>query len=68
MTEEMVGGQHRNDESDTDLSVRGEHTKAKERCSSAVTQRVCPEEANTRKKALATADLVRDSSFTGTYQ
>ena len=28
MTEEMVGGQHRNDESDTDLSVRGEHTNA----------------------------------------
>jgi len=28
MTEEMVGGQHRNDESDTDLSVRGEHNNA----------------------------------------
>ena len=32
MTEEMVGGQHRNDESDTDLSVTGEHANAKDRC------------------------------------
>ena len=28
---EMLGGQHRNDESDTDLSVRGEHTNANDR-------------------------------------
>jgi len=27
MTEEMLGGQHRNDESDTDQSVTGEHKK-----------------------------------------
>jgi len=27
MTEEMLDGQHRNDESDTDLSVTGEHKK-----------------------------------------
>src|SRR3974390_2171693 len=27
MTEEMLGGEQQNDESDTDLSVRGEHTK-----------------------------------------
>lgn len=52
MTEEMVGGQHQNDESDTDLSVRGEHTNANDRCSSAVTQRVCPEQANTPGKKL----------------
>ena len=29
MTEEMLGGQHHNDESDTEPSVRGEHTKAR---------------------------------------
>jgi hypothetical protein len=28
VTEEMVGGQHRTDESDTDRSVTGEHTDA----------------------------------------
>jgi len=50
MTEEMLGGQHRNDESDTDLSVRGEHTNANDRCSSAATQRVYPEEANNPEK------------------
>jgi hypothetical protein len=27
-------------------------------------EQVCPEEANTPEKALATADLVRDTSFT----
>jgi hypothetical protein len=41
MTEEMLGGQHQNDESDTEPSVRGEHTNAKGRCSSADTQWVC---------------------------
>jgi hypothetical protein len=51
MTEEMLGGQHQNDESDTDLSVRGEHTNANDRCSSADTQRVCPEGANTPEKS-----------------
>jgi hypothetical protein len=52
MTEEMLGGQHQNDESDTDLSARGEHTNAGDRCYSADTQRVCPEEANTPEKEL----------------
>ena len=52
MTEEMLGGQHRNDECDTDLGVRGEQTNANNRCSSAVTQRVCLEEANTPEKKL----------------
>src|SRR5215472_9819223 len=32
MTEEMVGGQHRSDESDTDPSVKGEHANARDRC------------------------------------
>jgi hypothetical protein len=30
VTEEMLGGQHRSDESDTDLGVRGEHMNANE--------------------------------------
>ena len=29
MTEEMVGGQHHNDESDTDPGASGEHTNAR---------------------------------------
>ena len=33
MTEEMLGGQHHNDESDTEPSVKGEHANAKDRCS-----------------------------------
>ena len=52
MTEEMLGGQHQNDESDIDLSVRGEHTNADDRRDSADTQRVCPEETNTPEKKL----------------
>ncbi|MGB8325664.1 MAG: hypothetical protein WCE52_22080 [Candidatus Acidiferrum sp.] len=52
MTEEMLGGQHRNDECDKDLGVRGEQTNANNRCSSAITQRVCLEEANTSGKKL----------------
>jgi hypothetical protein len=51
MTEEMLGGQHRKDECDTDLGVRGEQTHANDRRFSAITQRVCPEEANTPEKS-----------------
>jgi len=65
MTEEMLGGQHRNDESDTDLSVRGEHTNANDRCFLQKLADGCPFRRPTPKeKALATADLVRDSRLT----
>jgi hypothetical protein len=56
MTEEMVGGQHRRDECDTEPSVRGEQTNATIKAY-AVTQRVCPKEANTNEKALANGRL-----------
>jgi hypothetical protein len=60
MTEEMLGGQHRNDECDTDLGVRGEQTNAtlKQLRNGCVSRRPTPQ-----KKALATADLVRETEL-----
>jgi hypothetical protein len=65
MTEEMVGGQHRTDESDADPSVRGEHTNAtinrgslEKPADGCLLKRPTPKE-----KALATADLVRETAL-----
>jgi len=66
MTEEMVGGQHRNDESDTDLGVTGEHANVKDRCSENLAHGCASRRPTPRKKVLATADLVRDSPLIGT--
>ena len=61
----MVGGQHRNDEATQIPSGKGENANARIEDSSEASGRVCPEEANTQEKALATADLVRDTRLTG---
>ena len=66
MTEEMVGGQHRSDESGHGTEAAGVNTmRAKDRRRYVIQSvaRVCPEEANTQEKILATADLIRDSAF-----
>jgi hypothetical protein len=65
VTEEMVGGQHRNDEATQIPSGKGENANARTEDSSEASGRVCPEKANTQEKALATADLVRDSRLPG---
>ncbi len=54
MIEEMVGGQHHNDERDTESSARAEHTNAndRKRCSLQNSAPVCLEEANTPEKNL----------------
>jgi len=42
---------------------KGEHANDKDRCSENLASG-CPEEANTQKKSLAKADLVRDTALT----
>jgi hypothetical protein len=60
--EEMVDGQHRNDEA-TEPSARVNTVQASDRSDNQLENiaRVCPEEGNTQEKALAMADLVIDA-------
>ena len=68
MTEEMVGGQHQNDEATQGPSVRV-NTRTTKIGDLKFNTRVCLQAANTpEKNSLATADLVRDSPLTRTCQ
>jgi hypothetical protein len=61
MTEETVGGQHHSNEATRN---RAHRVNTDERSSSSLTtERVCPEEANTPKKRLATTDLIRETAL-----
>jgi len=63
MTEEMLGGQHHSDESDTEPSVRVNTRTPKIDALGIQRMGVSPTGQHPKKKSLATADLVRDTAL-----